>query len=134
MWTPCVQFSRFLIIAKSIFDISSDKVYRLLNSSEDNSSLSLKISKIATHSKTEPRAITQKFFLSGLLNLLVPSAIFSTILKDALLSWFLVVLSIGLVSSIIRQTVELKALAFLYTSRFSKSNIYREMCECGSEY
>ena len=45
------------------------------------------VSSAVTTSKVEPREITKKFFRSALLNLLQPSAIFNTMLNDALRSW-----------------------------------------------
>jgi hypothetical protein len=46
----------------------------------------LRISDIATHSKTELRAITKKFLLSRFENHPEPSAKFKTTLKEALYS------------------------------------------------
>lgn len=56
--------------------------------SDQNSAIVLMESKIATHSKVDPPAITYKFLQSGLLKRLEPSAMFYIILKDSLLSWF----------------------------------------------
>ena len=54
---------------------------------------SCNISKIATHSKTDPREIIKKFRLSGFENRPEPSAILRAILKDALDNWSFIVLS-----------------------------------------
>ena len=48
---------------------------------------------MATHSKADPLEMMKKFFRSGFVNLPVPSAILSKILKDARRNWSLVVLS-----------------------------------------
>lgn len=78
--------SRPRIKPNSIFEISSSLCSLSRKPCCVISSVSRRYSRIATHSNALPRAITKKFFLSLLLNLEVPSAIFNIMLKDALLS------------------------------------------------
>lgn len=86
------------------------------------------ISRIATHSKTDPREIIKKLRLSGFENLPEPSAMFKGILNEALDNWSFVVLSnwIDLISCF---DSKWKVFAFLYTSRFWNSNIVVK-CSC----
>ncbi len=74
---------------------------------------SLKTSRMATHSKIELLAITKKLRLSALENRPDPSAMFSTMLNEARLSWSLVVMSSLAVLFINSLISALNCLAFL---------------------
>lgn len=93
------ETSSLLIKANNIFEISSNFPYNSLYLCLSICSLSNKYSKIAAHSKTLPLEITIKLRLSLLLNLDIPSAIFSMILNEALLNWSLVTRSNFLLSN-----------------------------------
>ena len=78
---------RFFIMAKRMRESSSVDWRKDKNSPSSKFFWSTRTSNIATHSSIEPREMTKKFRLSAFVNREEPSAIFKTILNDALRNW-----------------------------------------------